>query len=83
MCASAAHLLYRVCTVSERRCTADGVPHLLLTEAEVEHVVCGELQVWSPQQCARAIVESGLHYVDALAIANCVAQQLSGDHGAL
>ncbi|KAL3160488.1 hypothetical protein ABBQ32_010799 [Trebouxia sp. C0010 RCD-2024] len=40
-------------------------------------------EVWSPQQCARAIVESGLHYVDALAIANCVAQQLSGDHGAL
>lgn len=57
--------------------------HIFQIEAEVEHVVCWELQVWSPQQCARAIVESGLHYVDALAIANCVAQQLSGDHRAM
>ena len=35
------------------------------------------MQVWTPEQCARAMVESGLHYVDALAIANCVAQQMS------
>ena len=34
------------------------------------------VQVWTPEQCARAMVESGLHYVDALAIANCVAQQM-------
>ena len=36
------------------------------------------MQVWTPEQCARAIVETGLHFVDALAIAHCVAQQVLG-----
>ena len=48
---------------------------------QIVSICLWDVQVWSPEQCARAIVESGLHYVDALAIANCVARQLSGDHG--
>ncbi|KAA6427395.1 MAG: hypothetical protein FRX49_02059 [Trebouxia sp. A1-2] len=35
-------------------------------------------EVWTPEQCARVIVETGLHFVDALAIAHCVAQQMLG-----
>ena len=41
------------------------------------------MQVWCPEQCARAIVVSGVHYVDALAIANCVAQQCDGSDSCL
>ena len=60
--------------------------HLTIVNA---HKCCGvhvcmlNMQVWSPKQCAQAIVESGLHYVDALAIANCVAQQILGNNGIL
>ncbi|KAL0029339.1 hypothetical protein WJX77_000730 [Trebouxia sp. C0004] len=35
-------------------------------------------EVWTPEQCARAIVETGLHFVDALAIAHCIAQHVPG-----
>ncbi len=35
------------------------------------HVV----QVWTSMQYAQAVITSGPHHVDALAIASCVAQQ--------
>ena len=50
----------------------------MLTKGCSIHEQMLNMQVWTAKQCAQAIVESGLHYVDALAIANCVAQQLSG-----
>ena len=33
------------------------------------------LQVWTRMQYARAVIASGPHHIDALAIATCVAQQ--------
>lgn len=36
-------------------------------------------KVWTPMQYARAVVKSGPHHVDALAIASCVAQASGAD----
>ncbi len=54
-------------------CSATGSDILIFGTLPISN-----LQVWTPEQCARAIVETGLHFVDALAIAHCVAQQVLG-----
>ena len=39
------------------------------------------LQVWSCEQYARAVVVSGPHHVDGLAIATCVAEEMQASSG--
>ena len=49
--------------------------HYNLDRASVMTVNNAALQVWTRMQYARAVIASGPHHIDALAIATCVAQQ--------